>query len=813
VSAPGVVFWEMCQSWRALLRRPGYLVLSVLTLALGVAAVTTTFALFHSAILKSLPFPAAERLVTLGIEPEKNRTSAAPRYYAPLQRMQSVQSAGMLLGWATNTNVAFGDQAEVVLALHADRGFVDTLGLPMAAGRNFDAAENSPNGPAAVILSYEYWRTRFGADRAAIGRSLQLEGRAVQIVGVLSKEFRWPDRFELLVTLQPDLTDRDLSTNHLIVARLKPQASVAGAAAETHAVLTALLANDSGVSARQREYLQRNPPTALPLETSVFTSSTGERLWLFLGAAVSVLLAAAINLASLMLSRALARSHERAVREALGAPLSRMILPSLAEGALIGAGASLAGVALAGIGLQLLSRWVPAEWLRGDVLSLGRETFVFALVAGVTAALVAAFVGTVRRQDSNWMRELVGGGRAGWSRQSGRLGRALVIAQVAVSVVLLAAAALFARSLQKLESVPMGFRSESVATFTLAPIKARYVTASQMTEQTRRVLESLQRLPGVERAGASTNLPTGSQLNYPMILPDGRTITGQYRLSSPGFLETLRIPLLTGRAFAATDVAQSEPVCLVSASFARNYLGGDAIDKIVTLPMDAGPNIAARVVGVVGDVRQFGPGEPAPPILYTPIAQIPAEIWALLREFGPLSYAVRFRAGAFTADEHSLGRAVQEAAPQQPIANFRSMDAIVSSTTHQQQINLLLAAIFAGMALTLASLGIYAVMAVAVAARGHEFGVRAALGASPSHLLRQVLSECARQIGLGVAIGLAITLALSRVLQRFLFDVQAADPQAIFMVLLTLTAAGLLASLAPALRAASVEPMQMLRNE
>ena len=376
---------------------------------------------------------------------------------------------------------------------------------------------------------------------------------------------------------------------------------------------------------------------------------------------------------------------------------------------------------------------------------------------------------------------------------------------------LLVSAALFARSLQTLESVPMGFRSKSVTTFTLAPIKERYVESADAMDQTQRILERLRRLPGVEHAGASTNLPAGSQLNYSMLLPDKREITAQYRLSTPGFLESFEIPLLAGRGFDDRDVAGGEPVCLVSAKFAKEHLGGEPMGKIVALPMDDGPNIGMRVVGVVGDVRQFGPSEPAPATLYAPLAQIPPPLWTLLREFGPLSYAVGLRSGALGAGEGNLRQAIREVAPQQPISNLQPMEAIVAGTTGQQRLNLLLVTLSAALALLLASVGLYAVMAVAVGARRHEFGVRAALGASRARLLRQVLGEAGRQIGLGLVIGLAIAMASSRLLQSFLFGIGVADPLAISIVVLSLATAGALASLLPAIRASRVQPMQALR--
>ncbi|WP_369914400.1 ADOP family duplicated permease [Xanthomonas sp. NCPPB 3005] len=809
------VYWaEARQSWRTLARKPGYLLLAVLTLALGVATTTAVFALLDQALLKPLPFPQPQQLVTLGKAVDGGHNVAAPGYYPPLRRMPVLQSIGILRGFPVPANIARGDSSEVAAAISADAGFLRTLGLPMAAGRNFNAEEDRPGGPQAVILAHRFWQRYFGGDPAAVGRTLQVEGKPVQIVGVLPADFPWAEPFDVVRNMQPDLAATNLSTNEIIVARLRPGVSVAAASAQTAEVLKGVLRNSRYMTDDWWRELQREPPNALPLQDSLYTSYSGNTLWLFFAAAACVLLIAAINLTSLMLLRALGRSHDSAVRAALGAPWLRLSLPALAEGVLIGALGSLAGLALAWLGLRLLGGWVPLLWMRGAAPQLTGASALFAMLAGCATAVLAAALGIVRGRRRNLVAELAGGGRGGWSLQTGRLGRTLVIAQVAIAVVLLIGAALFTRTLQKLAEVPMGFESRAAVVFTLSPVKERYAIVQDAVEQTRRIVARLQQVPGIERVGVSSNPPTATQLSWSVEVDGASTIDSQYRVVTPQFLEVFRIPLLAGRGIADSDVAGAENVCLVSAAFAERYLHGQALGKIVTVP-DDGDNhrLSMRVVGVVGDVRHTSPAEPPEPTVYQPLAQMSEPMWQIMRSFGALTYAVRLHAGALGADERALRAAIDEVAPQQPIADLQPMQVLVASTTGEQKLNLLLVGLFAALALLLAAVGLYAVMAVAVAARQHEFGVRAALGAPPARLRRQVLREAGLQIGVGLLLGLGVAMALSRLLQRFLFEVRVADPLAIGAVLLVLAAAGLLAALAPAQRAARVPPMQALRAE
>jgi predicted permease len=729
--------------------------------------------------------------------------------------MRSLESVGMLRGWVMDANVAHGEVGLVVRSLRADRGFLETLGLPLAWGRNFSLEEDRPNGPQAVILSHQYWERVHHGDPAIVGSTIQVEGRATQVIGVLAAEFQWWTGFDIVLPLQPDLATTNLSQNETIVARLKPGVSLREASAEAEVVIGNLLIHSPSFAETTdelRQALRRFPPNALPLKSSLFTAQSGNVFWLFFAAAGCVLVIALINLASLMLLRVLGRSHDHAVRLALGASVPRLGMPMLAEGVLIGALGGMAGLSLAWLVLRAFTGFVPAEWLRGQSPSLSIGSVWFALACGVGCASLAVLLGLWRTRRLDLPAELVGGGRAGWSRSAGRLGRALVVAQVALAVVLLIGAALFIRTLHELSNVPLGIQSHAVSVFGLSPLKANVGKIEDVVHESDRIIERLQRMPGVLHAAAGSNPPVTTQLNWGLLLPDGQEISAQYRFMTPQALQIFGIPVLSGRGIEPGDIAGAERVCLVSAAFARRYLEDQALGKVITIA-DTGDNqrVRMRVVGVVGDVRHAGPSEPPSPMIYTAMAQLPEALWQIVSGFGGLTYSIRMQPG-MPINQAELQQAIAEVAPHQPISGLETMDALVASTTNQQKLNLLLVGLFAALALLLASVGLYAVMATSVAARRHEFGVRAALGAPPRRLLRLVLMESGKQIALGLAIGLAIALAGSRVLQGFLFGVSATDPVAIALVLGVLALTGALAALVPAVRASRVPPMQALRT-
>jgi len=806
---------ETLQSWRTLLRRPGYLVLAMLTLSLGVATSTTVFSLLDQALLRPLPFPEPERLVTLGIQMEEGgqflpRNTGAPGFYAPAQRMPGAASVGMVLRAVRNSNLSAHGIAEVVPSLAADSGFLDTLGLPLALGRNFNPEENRPGGPQAAIISHALWQRKFGGQGDVIGSTLWVEGAPVQVIGVMSAGFDWPDRFDLLLPLQPDPHNTTIATNEYIIARLKPDVSLAVASAQTEALMRpVMLSHAKSESDRQSIAMLRFG--ALPLRESVFTSQSGNVLWMFMASALCVLGIAAFNLGNLVLLRQLTSDHDLAVRAALGAPRWRLALPALAQAALIGLAGALAGLLLAAIMLGVLADWVPFEWLRGRAPHLGLGAWLFALLAGLTVAALGALIAVMRGQRGNALRALGRRASGGLGRSEGRLARKLIVAQVAVATILLMGASLFAHSLIKLSKVPMGFTSESIVTFTLSPLRASAPVIGDVHRQIRNLRQALNREPGVHESGVSTNLPTASQFNMYAQFPDGRGSSVQFRPVSAGYLDVFDITLLAGRSFdRLSDRAGSELVGVVSQEFARQYLQGEAnaLGQQVKV-MGAGD---IRVVGVVGDVRQFGPAEAPPPVLYVALEQIQPDLWTLIRDFMPLQYAVRVAPGMESGLMPRLPELIAQISPGQPISNIQTMQAVVASTTREQRLNVLLVGVFSALALLLAAVGLYAVMAVAVTARTHEFGIRAALGAPPSRLLRDVLGDGARQLGWGLGIGLVLALALSRLIQGFLFNMDALDPISLLLVIMVLALTGMLACLSPALRAARTSPVRALAD-
>lgn len=812
---------EIWHAWRASLRRPGFLLLAAGVLALGIGATSAVFTMIDGVLLRPLPYPNPAQLAAVGPVQDGNVQSVSPQQYQHLDGLAGVRSLGIYESLSPPVNIAGGGVPLQVPSLYIDRGLLPTLGVRMALGRNFSVEEDSRNGPPAVILSHGFWQRRFGARPDVIGRSLQVEGVAHAIVGVLPASFDLTNGDVVLPTAF-GANSGDDGTNYTAVARLDAGVDPAAVAAQVHARLHQMYA--ASAAGANRDYWMRQHFGAQDLRTNLH-ADVRATLVMWMACALSVLLIALVNLTNLLLLRTLSRSHDAAVRGALGASRWRLLLPSMAEGLLVGIGGVLLGQALAAGGLFVLQQlmpvdWMPVEWTVPGALHMGWEVWSLAGAVGVFGALLAAGLGLWRGRSATSMDELREGGRSGLSSRSGRLGRGLVVAQMALATALLFAAGLFLHSLLDASKVDLGFDPKGVLTFELAPVKATYPDAVAVQKLSQQLVECLRLMPGVSDAVATTNLPAGDfmgQFNlggfHP---PGGESFNTQFRGVSPNFFSLFGIHMRQGRAFASTDVRGGEQVAIVSQTLADHVYGGHALSQLVQRG-DGKDLFSARIVGVVADTYQFGPLDPGSirPILYLPLAQMPDDALRAFRSFEPMRFAMKVHGNP---DDYRKGilQAVAEVAPDQPIANVRTMQAIVfNDTLSDTYFNLLLIGIFAALALLLAAAGMYAVMAVAVAAREREFGVRLALGSPPKRLTRLVLRGGLTQIAIGLLLGVGLALALSRVLHAVLEQIgrSVIDPLVLVGVCAVLAVAGLLACLLPALRAARVAPMRALRGE
>ena len=809
---------EIWRAWRASLRRPGFLLLTAGVLALGVGVATAVFSMVDGLLLRPLPYSDPQRLVAMGIVNEGHVQALSPEQFQHIQQVSGVAPVALFERFAPAVNLAGGGPPRQVRAMFANRELLPTLGVTPLLGRNFSAAEDARGGPGAVLLSHALWMSRFGGDRNVLGQVLQVEGQPRAIIGVLPAGFDLVDSDVMLPTALPAVSRND-GESYLAVARLQAGVSLSSVSAEVNARLHTFYMNrpaDDPYAAT----LQQMRFGAEPLH-DVLGADSRPVLGLFMACAGVVLLIALINLTNLMLLRMLSRAHDVAIRVALGASRWRLGWPALAESSMIGLLGTVMGLGLAVLCLQLFARFMPDEWVTHGAVHLTSSAWVLAFCLGLFGALLATALGLwqARKGDAT-MDELREGGRTGLGVRTGRLGRALVVAQVALATALLGAAGLFLHTLYTAAHTPLGFDGDGIVTFDMAPVRSTYPDIVRLRALTDRVLESLRAQPGVADAAVTTGLPTGGpgeQFGIGMFdIANARGLNFQFRGVGDNFFRLFHIRLREGRDFASTDSAGSERVAIVSHSLAEHYFGGRALGKTITRETGVdGKTWSVRIVGVADDTLQSGALQPPKDTLYLPFAQLPDHEWRIVRMFFPLRFAMAVHGEPGTY-AHAIRDALRAVAPEQPFSNTRTMHAVVAQTNFFTVMVLSLVGLFAMLALSLAAAGMYAVMAVAVAAREREFGLRSALGAAPSRLVRVVLHGGLVQVGLGLALGVPLSIGLSGALRTVVQQQglpRMVDPLSIAAVCVCLAASGLLACLLPALRAGRVQPMSVLRGD
>jgi predicted permease len=789
--------------FRSLARTPGFTIVAVLTLALGIGATSAIFSAVDALLLRALPYPDADRLVMLWVDGRKlgfaRQDYTNPTDLRDWETLESVEALGAFTGWAPTVTGA-GEPERVDGALVTQRYF-DALGTPMQLGRGFVASEDVPNGPRVVVVSDRFWRRYLDASRDAIGRAVVLEGEPHTVVGVLPPGFEaplMPDR----AVYRPGQFELGGRGGYFlrVVARMKPGVAIEQAQREFSALHARLAAAYPDTNEDRDGYVQ-------PLREAM-TENVRLQLVVLLGATGLVLLIACANLANLMLARASSRARELAVRASLGADRRRLARQLLGESLVLSGLGALAGLAFAAIAIRWIGTALPpgvdaAGAPALDLRVLGFGTLA-ALAAGLAFGSAPAWIAT--RQDL--VTTLRDGDRGSAGGRAGRrLREALVVCTFALALALTAGAGVFLKSLGRLTSLDPGFRPEGALSFTLRLPPATYPTPEANRALHDALRERLAALPGVEHVGLTSTLPLGDNntdtgIRLEGMAADAEPLRVWFSMSTPGYLEALGTPVLRGRALTRDEIAGGPCRAVVNDAFARDYLPGREVLG-ARFSMGSQEPVQCEIVGVAADVRFFGLDQPQTPAMYLPLAQFPA------RQF----FVVVRGAGDVGALLPPIRREIAALDASLALGDVRPMTLLVRDALRTPRLVATLAGAFALLALVLAAVGVYGVIAYAVGLRTREFGVRAALGASRGELARSVLRRGLVLATAGIALGAVLALGLGRVVGALLYEVRATDPAVLAGVAALLGVVALAASLVPALRAARVDPMVALRNE
>jgi putative ABC transport system permease protein len=803
---------------RMLRKSPGFTIVAIVTLALGIGANTAIFSMVEAVLLRPLPYPHASQLVDLWAHSD---VFDFPNLGVSLPDLADIRKQSRSFQRLAPYRLATVDltghgRPEQLIAAKVSPDFFTVLGIAPRYGRAFFPADAKPGHDRVVILSAAFWRERFGADPHAIGRSILLNGATCTIVGVMPAQFGFPYGTKLWMPFVPtpaELAERG-SHGYPVVARLSPGSTIAQAQAELN-MIGARLARAFPKADKSWGFRVRSMKSDL-------VNHTGVPLLVLFGAVGLVLLIACANVGNLYLARAWSRTHELAIRAALGASRGRLIRQLLIESLLL---------AFAGGGAGLLLGAWSIDGLRSLTLGLttvrlahlgidGRVlwfTLAAALAAGVLFGLVPAFL-VSRDHLAAAMRE-AGSGRevSSASPRQSRLRQLLVVGEVALALVLVVAAGLALRSFARLSAVPLGFEPERVLTMRLGFPSYRFKTRAEFVAYCDRVLQAVRQSPGVESASAAIAMPLGNfrgetqfRLSGQLATPNGQARMAGWNSVAPGYFRTLGIPILAGRDFNESDRAGSEAVAIVNEAFARRYFGTRSpVGRQISFHHDKKHGqIWSEIVGEVGSVRDISPSQNPAPAIYEPIDRghagpgMASQVTLLVRtKTDPMALGATIKDRIWSVDKD------------QPITQQAAMTHVVATAYAQPRSQSLLLSLFGALGLVLALVGIYGVISYAVGRRTREIGIRVALGAQNSDVLRLVVGQGTKLVLAGVAIGLGASFAATRLMRGLLYHVSATDPLTFAGVSILLVLAGLAACYLPAQRAMRVDPVQALRQE
>jgi putative ABC transport system permease protein len=803
--------------FRTLLKSRGFTLVAVLALALGIGANSAIFTVVNAVVLRPLPYPESERLVFLNEEsPHLKGMSIS---YPNFQDWQSQNHVFESMGATQPTvfNLTGGETPEQVGGRAVSEGFFRALGIKAAQGRFFLPEEDQPSGNPTAVLSYKLWQRSFGGDRNILGRMVTLSDKSYTVIGILPRDFAYrggQDDVFVSLGLRANSEDMKRRSNHpgiYAIARLKRGVSVAQAQAEMETIARRL----------QQAYSDTNAGNTILVQSyqKAVIGNISQALITLFAAVGFVLLIACANVANLLLARASVREKEIAIRTALGASRLRIVRQLLTESLLLALFGGILGTLLAVWGTDLLVKSAPDALPRIQEIRVDGMVLAFTFGAALLTGLLFGLFPALQASAPRLSESLKEGGRTSAAAGRQRMRSVLVVAEMALSLVLLVGAGLLIRSFLRLSSVNPGFNPQNVFTAQVFLPNQRYKEVEKSRAFFEQLTAKLQAIPGVTSAATITPLPLsgeGWQTDYRVDGPP-RPAPGEYpntdiHFVSPEYLKTMQVPVMLGRGFTDADRDKDHPVAIVNQEFVRKWFPGqDPLGKRIR--MGAGPatendaeNPWVTVVGVAGDVRQYGLDADVKTEVYLPY----------LQRRNPLTYMnVVVRSG--NNDALALTAAVRNAIlsidKDQPLTAPQTMDKVVSSSVASRRTSMFLLVTFASLALVLAAVGIYGVMSYSVSQRTREIGIRMALGAGQREVLQMIVGQALRLAGLGLAIGLALALGLTRLMSGLLFGVRPSDPLTFVSIPVLLGGVALLASAAPARRATRVDPMVALRYE
>jgi predicted permease len=820
----GLFSGQIRQILRRLGRAPMFTAITLITLAAGVGANTAVFSVLEGVLLKPLPYPRPDELIGVwhkapGLD-IKELTASPSTYFIYREQNRTLEDIGLYTGDAVNVTGA--GEPEHVQALLVTDGTLPLLGIPPQIGRWFNHQDDSPGSPDTVMLTYGYWRHKFGGDASVVGRSMTVDGKPREVIGVMPERFNFMDEDvpPLILPFQFDRNKIFLGNfSYRALARLKPGVTLEQASADVTRMLPIVNRSFPAPAGFSLKLFERANigPNLRPLKQDV-VGDVGGTLWVLMGTIGLVLLIACANVANLLLVRAEGRQQELAIRAALGAGWRRIAAELLLESLILGVAGSLLGLGLAYGALRALVAMAPAGLPRLGEISVDTHVLLFTLAAALLASLLFGSVPVFK-----YSRAHLGTGlrdrSLSQSREQHRARSVLVIVQVALALVLLICSGLMIRTFHALTRVQPGFTAPAeLQTFRLSIPEAEVKDDAQVVRMQDAIAHKVAAISGVASVGLSTTLPMDGNGSFDPVFDEDRTYAeGQlppvrrFKFVSPEFRQTLGTPLVAGRDLTWADVYNKTPVVLVSESMARAEWHGPA--QALGRRIRVGSNESWKeVIGVIGDVYDDGVNQDAPASVYWPI--ITPHMYdqdTFVRR--DMAFAVRSpRAGA-ESFMSEVRQAVWSVDPNLPLADVHTQDYFYRKSMARTSFTLVMLAVAGGMALLLGIVGLYGVIAYSVLQRRREIGIRMALGAQRQELTGMFVRHGLVLTGTGVACGLAAALALMRLMSSLLFHVSPLDPVTYGAVSLGLVATAMLASYVPSRRASNVDPMDALRAE